>query len=363
MPLSEWMKSNPKKVGRMSNGEDEPGMLPFLLKLLTVNKALSIQAHPDIELARSLHRTFPTIYKDGNHKPELICALDHFEGLCQFRPLHEIRSFVSHVPELRDLILSTHHQSNPSSSSPTFDVDTADLKTLFALLMKSADGDVRSNAERLCKRLSSATSIVIDGIGEKERRLILRVAGDYPGDVGLFCIFFLNIITLQKGQAVFLAANEPHAYLYGNGIEIMATSDNVIRAGLTPKFKDVPTLLSMLTYNTGHPTIIEPHSITSPSSPTSPSPHVSIYAAPVKEFVLYRVLAEKTTFSLETSGYAAILFCIQGSASVTIASGNPTSIDEGDSFFLSANTTASLNCSASFLLFIASIAESKVRVW
>lgn len=84
---------------------------------------------------------------------------------------------------------------------------------------------------------------------ETERSQIFRrLNADFPGDVGCLCLFFLNVVRLEAGEAIFLSANEPHAYLDGNCIECMACSDNVIRAGLTPKFKDVEQLLAMLNY-------------------------------------------------------------------------------------------------------------------
>jgi len=81
--------------------------------------------------------------------------------------------------------------------------------------------------------------------------LLLRLNSQFPGDVGCFCVFFLNYLTLEPGQAIFLAANMPHAYLSGDCVECMATSDNVVRAGLTPKYRDVNLLINMLTYESG----------------------------------------------------------------------------------------------------------------
>ncbi|GAA5900876.1 hypothetical protein JCM8208_004634 [Rhodotorula glutinis] len=84
-------------------------------------------------------------------------------------------------------------------------------------------------------------------VDKQERQLVQTLDGDFPGDVGVFCTFVLNIVRLKPGEAVFLKANEPHAYLDGDIMERMATSDNVVRAGLTPKLRDVPTLTSTLT--------------------------------------------------------------------------------------------------------------------
>lgn len=83
---------------------------------------------------------------------------------------------------------------------------------------------------------------------EKEE-LVLLLEKQYPGDIGVLSAFFFNYVKLKPGEALYLAANEPHAYLSGDCVECMATSDNVVRAGLTPKHRDIQTLCSMLTYN------------------------------------------------------------------------------------------------------------------
>jgi mannose-6-phosphate isomerase len=90
--------------------------------------------------------------------------------------------------------------------------------------------------------------------------LVLSLEKQYPGDVGVLSAFFMNYVKLSPGEALYVGANEPHAYLSGDCIECMATSDNVVRAGLTPKYRDVQTLCSMLTYNQvcfAHPSVYE----------------------------------------------------------------------------------------------------------
>lgn len=81
-----------------------------------------------------------------------------------------------------------------------------------------------------------------------KEELVLRLEKQYPGDIGVIAAFLFNYVKLQPGEALYLAANEPHAYIQGECVECMATSDNVVRAGLTPKKRDVQTLCSMLTY-------------------------------------------------------------------------------------------------------------------
>lgn len=90
-------------------------------------------------------------------------------------------------------------------------------------------------------------SIQVRTLTEKEN-LVLSLEKQYPEDVGVLSAFFFNYIKLSPGEALYIGANEPHAYLSGECIECMATSDNVVRAGLTPKYRDVQTLCSMLTY-------------------------------------------------------------------------------------------------------------------
>ena len=87
----------------------------------------------------------------------------------------------------------------------------------------------------------------------------------------------LNLITLEAGQGLFLAAGELHAYLRGLGVELMASSDNVLRGGLTPKHVDVPELLSTLTFRLAQPEILEAHPV---------GPGVAVYATPAREFQL-----------------------------------------------------------------------------
>ena len=81
-----------------------------------------------------------------------------------------------------------------------------------------------------------------------KEELALKLEKQYPGDIGVLSLFFLNYIKLAPGEAVYLDANEPHAYLSGEIVECMAASDNVVRAGFTPKYIDTQTLCSMLTY-------------------------------------------------------------------------------------------------------------------
>ena len=138
----------------------------------------------------------------------------------------------------------------------------------------------------------------------------MRLHAQYENDVGVFCVYLLNYLVLKPGEALFLGANEPHAYISGDCAEIMATSDNVVRAGLTPKWKDVDTLVKMLTYTDG-----APHHVT----PTQPDgeQHVWRYSPPVDEFALERVqMREGEQATLSSLRGLAILLVVKGSVLV-----------------------------------------------
>ncbi|RKO98696.1 hypothetical protein CXG81DRAFT_15575, partial [Caulochytrium protostelioides] len=242
------------------------GDLPFLFKVLSIRKALSIQAHPDRALAQKLHRERPDVYKDPNHKPEMAVAVTAFEGFMGFRPVAEIVAFLaSHAPfaavvgvsaaaAFRRAVAEAHGDPSQIKSA---------LRALFTALMVAPEDHVRACVRDLvalasARVASSASSESAAAASSPDSSpeaavdaLVIRLNSQFPGDVGVFCSFLLNLVRLGPGEAVFLAANEPHAYLSGDIVECMAASDNVVRSGLTPKYKDVDTLTSMLTYNYG----------------------------------------------------------------------------------------------------------------
>ena len=166
-----------------------------------------------------MHKSDPSHYKDDNHKPELAIALTTFEALCAFRNIKEIQSFLKTVPEFAALISkSTITQFLGSTQQNKKD----NLRLLFTELMNCSKSAVDTQLQLLRTRCSSSTDPL--------DQLVLRISAKYPGDLGVFCVFMLNYITLQPGECVFLAPNEPHAYLRGNCIECMACSDNVVRS-------------------------------------------------------------------------------------------------------------------------------------
>ncbi|OAJ92585.1 mannose-6-phosphate isomerase, class I [Vibrio bivalvicida] len=213
------------------------GDLPFLFKILAADKALSIQVHPNKQDAEQGYANeqklgvpldaFNRNYKDANHKPELVYALTDYQAMNGFRPFDEIIAAFQQceIPEISEYL--EQFKRNPNQVG---------LSTFFVELL-SMRKERKNNA--LSHLLSYAATNQADPIYE----LIFDLSLQYPNDVGLFAPLLLNVVTLKPGEAMFLSARTPHAYIKGTGLEIMANSDNVLRAGLTPKHIDIEELV------------------------------------------------------------------------------------------------------------------------
>ena len=153
----------------------------------------------------------------------------------------------------------------------------------------------------------------------------MRIAADHPGDMGIVASLLMRHAVLQPGQAVFLPAGGLHAYLRGTGIELLANSDNVVRAGLTGKHIDVPELLKLLDPAVAVP-VIEPAEIT---------PGVVQYVTPAPEFQLYRAELGDEVTALPGAG-PRIALCVDGDAWLKDASGEVTEVGRGESCFIAA---------------------------
>ncbi|KJZ73832.1 Mannose-6-phosphate isomerase [Hirsutella minnesotensis 3608] len=321
--------------------------LPFLFKVLSINKALSIQAHPNKRLAEQLHARDPKNYPDDNHKPEMAIAITPFEGLCGFRPLAEIAHFLETVQPLRQLVGEDNAKGlvNAAKTEDDKDGGKAALKKAFGGLMSSSAEDVAQHVPKLVELANSegsefAGSGVASTSGATLSELVVRLHGQFGQDIGLFVLFFLNFVRLQPGEALFLVADDIHAYVSGDIMECMAASDNVVRAGLTPKFKDVTTLVDMLTYN--YAPIEEqkmapteyPYATLNRTAYSSGSA-VVLYDPPIDEFAVVRTLlrGEGAKATFEPIEGPSIVICTSGRGKISVG---PTKQDmsEGHVFFV-----------------------------
>ncbi|CAM9106154.1 unnamed protein product [Scytosiphon promiscuus] len=528
MFLIELLETHPHYLG----DQESVGDLPFMFKVLSINKALSIQAHPDKKLAERLYATRPDLYKDDNHKPEMAVALSDFEGLCGFRPFREIAVYHLEIyPELRAMVgaeatakafdctsgvredeeealrllfrafvtantnvvtvqvrammrqvaavaSAAAAARHPSPNSPKtcardeFDAfvskeptgnnsthgkrgsipdtlswakleaehDSASpgRRTGFQTMLKYFDGPSwnvvehrgrrvvrtfhgsfsstyrrahltgRSGEERLFSiggsvtflsrsargnparglrlaaveagaalslkevsaiaptrpgnqaarskrfRTAPATTVGVPPTGSKPvgwsssklafpdvsgrrresedfalRALILRLAAEYPGDIGIMMPLLLNYLRMGEGESFFMAANEPHAYLKGDILEVMARSDNVVRVALTPKHRDVPLLCEILTYHMGAPPIVTPVAV---------DDYCSRYSPPIRDFEMLDIeVPYGQEYATPPVSVAALAIVMAGTGSACDGNGRQR-LCRGVSVFVPANT-------------------------
>ena len=239
--------------------EEDMGSFKFLFKVLSVRKALSIQSHPDASLAQQLHAERPDIYKDPNPKPELAVALTPFRALFGFRPLCEILSMFDSLPGLSQLVpvtLVERLRSASATGSP--DASATALKEVYSFVMHCSSSDVETTIRSVLRMQRSHLAPAVAKAVALADELNMQFPG---GDVGVLSVFVLNIVDLGPGECLFMGPNVPHAYLSGDLIECMTCSDNVIRGGLTPKFKDLKTLISSLDFTCTVPALLPPKMI------------------------------------------------------------------------------------------------------
>lgn len=249
--------------------------LPFLVKLLAPARPLSLQVHPDGKRARAgfAHEDAAGIprdaphrnYRDPNHKPEFIYAVTRFEALSGFRaPRRAAELLVGLDAPLARRVLATLRR-DPSSNG---------VRTAFALLL---DPRTRPSAQEVGAVVAACEARGAAGSpSPRADAIVVLLAGHFPGDPGVVVSLLLNPVTLRPGQAMFIPAGGVHAYLSGIGVELMANSDNVLRAGLTSKHADVPELLDIVRYVAAPPIRVAPEVLG----------ETRVYYAPVDDFEL-----------------------------------------------------------------------------
>ncbi|KAG0596051.1 hypothetical protein M758_UG220000 [Ceratodon purpureus] len=325
--LKDWLDTHTEALGQKVLERWE-GELPFLFKVLSVAKALSIQAHPDKKLAQILHEKNPRNYKDSNHKPEMALALTPFEAFCAFVTPEELKHAVETVPELRSVLGETTSEALIEIGRSGVEEDEAKriLKEAYTTLMTLPNDVVASTVSNLVTRLVRDKQV--RRLTEKEE-LVIRLEKQYPADVGVLSIFFLNYLRLAPGEAVCLAANEPHAYLSGEIVECMATSDNVVRAGFTPKFRDTDILCSMLTYKQGVPEVLTGARV---------SAYTTRYTPPFDEFEVDRIEIPVGASTVFENWGPSIFLCCEGIGAIAQSDTQTvTCIKKGDIFFVAAS--------------------------
>ena len=187
---------------------------------------------------------------------------DDFSALCGFEAPAAIAEALAKVPELRGVVGEAASAGLEKAAADEGADFKPALREAFTALMTAEPQPVGDAVDALVARVGGNGGGAAENnaeISESLRdklALAAVLAGQYPRDVGVLAAFFLNHLRLRDGEAVALAANEPHAYVSGQLVECMAASDNVVRAGLTPKPRDTEVLCSSLTYSTGAPEVL-----------------------------------------------------------------------------------------------------------
>ncbi|MGW1226441.1 mannose-6-phosphate isomerase, class I [Streptomyces sp. NPDC002530] len=295
-PLNEIIDADPVRELGAAAVEKFGPRLPFLLKLLAAGAPLSLQVHPDLAQARQGYaeeerRAVPIdaphrVYKDANHKPELICALTPFEGLCGFR--------------------------RPTEAAEAMEALGVDSLKPYADLLRAhpEEAALREALGAILGADPARTAETVAAVAEAAERTggahahLAGLAHHFPGDAGVIAAMLLNHVRLQPGEALYLGAGVPHAYIEGLGVEIMANSDNVLRCGLTPKHVDVPELLRIVRFEAAEPGILRPE-----ASPLGEE----VYETPIDEFRLSRFALPPGAAPVElTAAGPQILLCTAG---------------------------------------------------
>jgi mannose-6-phosphate isomerase len=313
------------------------GRLPFLLKVLAAEQALSIQVHPSRQQAEAGYRAEnerglapgdkSRNYVDDWPKPEILCALTPFEVLAGMRTGADAAALLRALA-VRELVpLAAELVTDPAAPARA-------LATILA--WPAADrGALVGDVVAACERVAA-------GGGEYAAACAaaVRLAGEHPGDLGIIASLLLRHAVLRPGEAVYLPAGGLHAYLHGTGVELLANSDNVVRAGLTAKHIDIPELLRLTDPTVAVP-VIEPRAI---------GAGVSVYDSPAPEFRLYR--AELGPGEVTLPGTCArVVLCVEGVGALRASSGS-LKVAKGESCYLSA-ADGGVTASGPAVLFIA----------
>lgn len=296
--------------------------LPFLAKVLAADRPLSIQAHPSVMqaqagFAREDAAGIPVdaperIYRDDNHKPELICALTTFEAKCGFRSLDATRELFADLGG--DALAGVRERL--AGDGPDAEV----LADTLAWLLRTEPTEAAGLADAAVAGAAVASA---DGPYARDLLWTGEIARIHPGDVGVVVALLLNHVMLEPGQAVFLGAGNLHAYLRGAGIELMANSDNVVRGGLTAKHIDVEELLRVVDC-----TPIEPPVQTAAGC-------IHTFETPVPEFSLTRVVVSDDT-RLRVRG-PEILIVTEGIIEFTTEAGQVLAAEAGTPMWVPAS--------------------------
>lgn len=312
--LDDYLAADPARLLGAATLTHFGATLPFLLKVLAVERPLSIQVHPTraqaaagfaAEDAAEVALDDPRrCYRDTNHKPEMVVALTEFEALLGFRRPEETAAL------LRSFGL-------PALTTAASALEAPDgLEKVARSWLSAPDDDV--------------VALVADVVGAAPRtavaELVANLAAQYPGDRGVLLALLLRHVRLAPGEAAFVDAGVPHAYLHGVAIEPQASSDNTLRAGLTPKYVDVDEVAALLRYEPDGALLVEPV-LVAPGRQDYPVPGMT-------EFLLSRIQPESAAVGIGSG--PRLVLVVDGTLEARTAAGE-LSLQRGQAGFAGAD--------------------------
>ena len=336
--FSDFLDENPSFLGKKST--DKYGTyLPLLFKVLAIERPLSIQCHPSVEIAKQgwkdeekFRKNNPKNlwnYKDDNRKAEVIYALTPITAMCGFAEYDEIvDNLKKYIPEGYERYFSSVERNAELS-------DNQKISFIFENLYRMNPKNLSALIKELMSNIEEP-SVKDENFLSKEQ-IIISAYEEYPKDPGLFCPLILNVAHLQVGEALYLEPRILHAYVLGNGIELMSASDNVLRGGLTHKKMDVDELIRVMIVRSGKINLCKKK---------EDSFKRTVVDTPPEEFSL--VVMENGTFEVTTDSMELLLntgcdttLSIEGE-SVDFNKGNVLAIASDKKYILS--TTEAVFC-------------------
>jgi mannose-6-phosphate isomerase len=356
--------------------------LPFLLKVLAARKALSIQVHPSRAQAEAGFRSEnerglapgdkSRNYVDDWPKPEILCALTNFEVLAGMRDRADAARLLRElgVPALAPLAAELGGAATPAAgpADPAEPTDPGRPHAPAPVGLPGGGGpDPRAGVlARILtwpahgrQRLADDVAAACEAIAARQSgpyaaacAATARLAADHPGDLGIVASLLLRHAVLEPGQAVFMPAGGLHAYLHGTGIELLANSDNVVRAGLTGKHVDIPELLKLADPAVQVPLL----------APGDLGDGISVYDTPAPEFRLYRACLRGADVTLPGRGPRVVLV-VSGTLRLQDRAG-AVKVGRGESCYVPASSgpvTATGIITGPAVAFIATVADAQPR--
>ena len=301
--------------------------LPFLLKILTIASPLSIQVHPNLLKSEALSVSQPEKYRDQTHKPEIGVAITETKLLLGFRPFSEMLGFIKSYPPAERFFQGALLTLAGSSKLD----EEAKIKILYTRLLSAEEHEIRVLNFEISAIFEEKNNLTA------EEKIFVKINHSFPVDCGVFQVFILNLVMLNSNEGIFIPPDVPHAYLSGEIVECMATSDFVIRAGLTIKEKDIQSLLSVVDYK---PFLVEkiiPLGAVR-SAATDNSSDFVVYQTPTTEFKL-ECFSGATNREFEIKESPVIYFCLKGQAEISdmlpSADNKTVKLKSGDVLYLS----------------------------